>query len=555
MTVRSKLSPLCVDAVYKPSRLPHYAGNPLIEALPAALEPDEVLQLLSVSPPFQAEQRAWTTAERIQMLKTLAGFLTPLVRHLPLFARLDSLLRSGLVGRQPGTPEYAQRQQRIYEGRQNGQWADWATDELDELQEAMLLMGVSGMGKSRLLKLWARTLPRVIYHPEFNTYQIPVLHLEMPSNGASVAGLCNGIFRAVDKLVPGCNYLENYALKGKPSVETLIQRAAGVLNRHCVGIVIGDEIQNLVNAGKAKQVVMTELVSLSNVLNLPLVFLGTNKAASLFGLDFRESRRVSGFGGEHWDRLDEGTFCVNSEETTSEWQGFVSVLWQYQWTRQPVELTAKLSSLLYWCSQGVIDTAIKLFVAAQARAMLDGTETVTVELLQDVYDREFQLLHPMMDALRSDDYEALAKFDDIRPISMNSLLDSMNRRGTAATSQAYAMKPTTEGFVAQVATALMAAGFQATESVAAADEVGKEGKARNLLHAIELATAKLKPPKRTSGSKSSKGKQVAEEVVDYSERPQDYRYAMQLAKEAGTPVLEQLRAQGAVRPVAELLMA
>ncbi len=553
MTPRSILSPKCVDAVYVPSRLPHFAGNPLIEALPAALEPDEILELFSVTPPFDPEQRTWSTSERIQMLKTLSSFMVPLERHLALAAELDSLLRNGLVSRRPGTPEFVRHMQAIYEGRLAKVRAACVDGEDEELQQALLLLGVSGMGKTKFLKRWAASLPKVIYHASLNLYQIPVLHIELPSNGMSVAGLCNGIFRAVDKLVPGCNYLENLALKGKPSAETLIQRAASVLYRHCVGLLIGDEVQNLTNAGKGKQTVMTELVSMANVLSLPIVFIGTNKASALFGQDFRASRRVSGLGGDHWDRLHEGTSIGEDGDTSSEWYEFLSVLWRYQWTRSPVELTTELSSTLYSCCQGVLDTAIKIFAAAQARAMLDGTEVVTVELIEDVYNREFALLHPMMDALRKGDYKALAAFDDIRPLTMPALLDSLKRRGTSAASAAYAVTPDAPGFVAQVTTAVMAMGFPAGEAAAAADEVSKEGKARNLLQATEQAIAKLKPRPKVGVAKGKRDKADVAAVEDYSQRPNDYRHAMQVAKEASTSVLEQLRAMGAVRPVEDLL--
>lgn len=552
MTPRSILSPHCVDARYAPSRLPHFAGNPLIEALPPALEPDEVLSTFSATPPFDEAQRAWTISERIQMLKTLSTFMVPLERHLALAAELDSLVRNGLVSKRPGTPEFVQKLQRVYESSMTASGRACIDAGDDELQQALLLMGVSGMGKTRFLKRWAASMPKVIYHPTLNLYQIPVLHLEMPSNGMSVAGLCNGILRAVDKLVPGCNYLENLALKGKPSVETLLQRVAGVLYRHCVGLLIGDEIQNLTNAGKAKQTVMTELVSMSNLLSVPIVFIGTNKAASLFGLDFRQTRRVCGLGGDHWDRLHEGHFCTDDEGEKGEWQGLLEVLWRFQWTRNPVPLTAELSSTLYWCSQGVIDSAIKVFAAAQARAMLDGTEVLTSELLLDVYQREFALMHPMMEALRSGDEKALAAFDDIRPLQMTDLLDKMKRRGVAATSAAFKVTPDLPSFAPQVAMALIAMGLPEEESEATAQEVCAEGKARTLVQATEQALAKLKPRARVAPSKSKSTKRATPEPADYVDRPNDYRYAMQLAKSAGTSVLERLRELGAVRPVGEL---
>lgn len=554
MTVREALSPHCVDAKYIPSRLPQFRGNPLVEALPPALEPDEALQALSVMPQFQVEQREWPTAERLQMLKTLSSFLVPLERHVALACELDSLMRNGYVGRAPATPEFIQRLRALYEARQSGAEPPQASfDSPEAMQLALLLIGVSGMGKTRFVKRWASRLPKVIYHPEFHVYQIPVLHIELPSDGMSVTGLCLSILSAVDKLIPGANYMEQFALKGRPTVAKLIPIVERILHIHCVGLLICDEVQNLTNRGKREDTVMTELVTMSNTLNLPLLFIGTNKAEHLFGLDFRKTRRVSGFGGAHWDRLHEAV-VLDDGRVVSEWRGFVEVLWQYQWLRKPVALTEEMLTALYHCSQGVIDTTIKLFAAMQARAMLDGTETLTKELLADVYTQDFKLMHPMLDALRSGDPERLAMYSDIRPLSLDAVLSSLASRARSAASMAYTMKPGSPGFVAQVATALTATGFDATEAVDAAQSVASEGTARNLLEATEQAVAKLKPrPKsKTSGSKKKDADSDNAVEAEYT-RPSDLRGILQRARREGITAADYMRRTGAIRPVEELL--
>lgn len=243
MSVRAQLNPSCVDAVYKSSRMPQYSGNPLIEALPAALEPDEALAAFSTAPAYSPEQCEWKVSERVQMLKTLSAFMVPLERHIALASELDAMLRNGYVGRAPATPEYAERRQAIYAEKMNG--ASFDEDEYftPGHQLSLLLMGLSGMGKTRFIKRWAAQYPSVIYHKETHVYQIPVLHIELPANGESVTGLCNAIFRAIDKLIPGSNYVEQYAIRGRPTVEMLILRVETVLHLHCVGMLICDEVQ------------------------------------------------------------------------------------------------------------------------------------------------------------------------------------------------------------------------------------------------------------------------------------------------------------------------
>jgi len=547
MDNRSKLSPTCVDAAYLPSLMPHFKGNPLIEGLPPAMEAHEALEIFSKRPPFDVEQRNMTTMQRIQMLRTLSQCMFPMNRHVVVAAELDSLLRNGYVGREPGTAEHTIRLQNAYQLRMGG-GAAAVLDEDEKQQFSMLLMGVSGMGKTRFVKRWKPTMPSVIFHAGHNLYQVPVLHIELPSNGASVAGMCNAIFSQMDKLIPGAGYLERYALKGKPSAETLIQRAASVLHRHCVGILICDEVQNLTNAGKNKETVMTELVSMSNVMGVPLMFIGTNKAERLFGLEFRQSRRAVGQGTEAWDRLrwgarkDDGSFDC-------EWRDFLNILWDFQWTRQPVALTEEFIQLMYDYSQGVIDIAIKLFAATQARAMHDGSETLTRELLTEVYKREFVLVHPMLDALRTDDWEALAAFDDIRPLGLEAILESVARKEASKASAAIRVKHTSPGFKDRVTVALMATGFDEKEAAQAAQIVVDEGRAQNLVQATEAGIAQLMPKRRAKRATAS---EASAPERDFAERPGDLRRAAYLSKRDGTTVVGQMFALGFLKPVDEL---
>ena len=552
MNNRTKLSPWCVDAKYAPSRVPHFSGNPLIEALPAALDPDDLLSALMVAPTYSAEHKDLSVAERLQMLKSLSTFMFPMERHFAFTSELDSMLRNGYVGREPSTPEFVRRMQNIYEGRQAGTQDHKAETDDEAPQLSMILMGVSGMGKTRAIKSWAKTLPKVIYHPEHHTYQIPVIHIELPSDGESMTGLCNAVLRAVDKLLPGSDYVEAYATRGRPTVEKLILQVQGVLHRHCVGMLVCDEVQNLTNAGKSKSRLMTELVSMSNILSLPIVFLGTNKAAQLFGLDFRKSRRVSGFGGQHWDRLQESQL-LDDGRVVSEWREFVDFMWQFQWTKQDAPITEELRATLYWCCQGVVDTAIKMFAAAQARAILYGTEIVTEDLLMDVYKKDFVLLHPMLEALRKNDLRALAQFEDIYPLGLDVVVDSISRRASALKSPAITTKPGAPNFTAQVATALASTGFSMEISLDAAEEVVSEGNARNLVEAVQMATEKLTPHKPPSRSRTSSKSSKEKAEPDYSDRPNDLRRFIQFASRSGREAMDVMREAGVIKPIEEVL--
>lgn len=399
-------SPEFYRANYIEQRIPQYRGNPLIEALPPSLDDDALLGALFAMPEFSPEQQSWPLHERMQMLAQLANFMIPLPRHLHLAHSLDALIRQGYIGRIPRSAASHRIFGKLHE--QYRQKTTYSTNSSVVAQLSSSLIGLSGMGKTTTIKRLMSRTPEVIYHPDYGIYQIPYLHIETPYDGASVKGLAHSIFRKVDNLLPEAGYTEQYGITTRLGAETLMNHAARILHMHCVGLLVVDEIQNLENSPKNRQALMTLLVSASNELGVPILFIGTNKARRILSLDFRQARRSIGQSLTYWDRLRKG-----NQANMDEWEDFISILWRFQWTRHPVAESAFLADLLYQYSQGIVDIAIKLFAASQVRAMLDGSETLTGQLIADVAQRELAMVAPMIAALRRDDVATLRAYDDI----------------------------------------------------------------------------------------------------------------------------------------------
>lgn len=531
------MTPNIVQAQYSKQRIPQYKGNPLIEALPPTMTDDGLLDALTLMPEFHAEQREWPTSDRIMMLESLQNFMIPLRNHIELGRAMDSMLRAGYVGRAPLTPGHMEIFQGIYDKQVAGEsFAQTANSRTPQISTA--LVGISGMGKTTTVNRWCAHLPPVIYHAEYNLYQIPYLHVEMPSDGSSIKGLAHGILRKIDELIPGPNYYDQYALKGKAGSDTLMRSVARIMNLHLVGLLICDEVQNLANAKKGGQTVMTELVSACNDLKVPILFIGTNKAAKVLSMDFRQSRRASGHGISVWDRLHPGT-----AGEPSEWDGFLDILWQYQWLREPVPLDPLFSKYMYDFSQGVIDLAIKLFASAQARAMHEGTEKLTAELLLDVFDDEFKLMHPMIEALRSDNLEVLCEYDDIAPLNLQQHLENVSRKLNLMKSPLFSVKAGDATFMPRLASGLTAMGFSPQEALQEAEKIAEADPTATLAKGVQSAVAAMttpKPVKRRSRAKTPEA--LPADLFDA--RPDDYRRAITHATANGIPVLEQLKRLG-----------
>ena len=535
-----------VYAQYIEQRPPQYKGNPLIEALPPPMTNQGLEESLTLMPDFHVSQRAWPAADRLMMLETLQNFMMPMTRHRELCRALDSLLRSGYVGRAPKTPGHAAIFQALYARQMAGetfsQTADSRTPEYSSS-----LIGVSGMGKTTAVERWLAHLPKVIFHPDFNHFQIPALHVEMPSDGRSSNGLATGILHKIDELLPGSNYYKMYSQSGRSGTDALMKSAAHVMSLHSVGLLVCDEVQNLANSPKGSQTLMTELVSACNITKVPTLFVGTNKAIKVLGAEFRQARRSSGFGLAPWDRLQPGTAAEPEE-----WDVFLEILWQFQWVQRPVALTPLLAHYMFDASQGVIDLAIKLFVSAQARAMWDGSETLTPELLQDVYRKEFQLLHPMISALRDDNFEMLTKYDDIAPLNFKEHLDGVRRKIDRTTSPLYGVKASDPTFAPRLASGLEAVGIESEEANRLAENFATETPDANLAEGMTQVIAGFTKPKPVKAR--GKGKVVVELPVDrFDERPGDYRRAVAHAKASNVTVLHQLKSFGMAPQLEDVL--
>lgn len=552
-------APAAEIANYKPQRIPHYIGNPLIEALPDTLTDEELDIALTSLPEFNLLQRAWRGEERIQMILKLSNYMAPLDRHKRLARAFDSMLRSGYEDRRVRTVTYAARLQKTQSP--SGATKQVPTSFLDnDFQLSSLLIGVSGMGKTSTLKRICSCYPQVIYHPEHSIYQVTYLHIQLPSDGSSVRTLALAILNKLDRLIPGANYYKDFA-KVRQSEDALLEDVSRILDNHHVGVLIVDEVQNLTNAntGKNKQTLVAQLVNMCNDKGVPILFVGTNKASRVFSMDGSKGRRGSGHGFPDWDRFEEASIPdINSSSdgrpAKGEWQEFLQTLWTYQWAREPVALDASFSATMYHLSQGIVDIAIKLFAAAQVEAIFNKTERLSTDLLYLVYDTQMSLLHDMMDALREGDPTALEKYPDIAPFNIQSMVDLAAKKVRAASSKAYAVKPTDNEFVPRIAASLVAGGYDEDTAIQAAEYVLEEGKCTNLDEGVERARKylkTLKPSTPTKKRQSSKTSEAEPSAPDFA--PEDYRRAISLAAKEKTTVYEQLQILGMAKPLGELL--
>jgi hypothetical protein len=149
-----------------------------------------------------------------------------------------------------------------------------------------------------------------------------------------------------------------------------------------------------------------------------VIRVGTYEAFPILQGNFRNARRGTGEGSMIWERMR------NDEE----WKFFVEQMWEYQWTKTPVQLTEEINDALYYETQGIVDITIKLYKMIQARAIAYGdSEEITIDVIHEVAQEGLFLIKPMLDAIRANDQDSMDRFKDISPIETSDYMNSLMR--------------------------------------------------------------------------------------------------------------------------------
>jgi AAA domain len=403
-----------VDADYCSEQLSIYRDNPLIEALPTLLNEDAAFMAMQQLPRYDASERLLPSYERLHLVQEVMQFFQPLPVHLDLEQRFARLIRSGYRARNPITPQFWRDLPQRVEALKQGQPS---SVRLRSTAAGFTIIGMSGVGKTTAVEEILQLYPQVINHgyyrqQHFTLRQIVWLKLDCPFDG-SIKGLCLNFFQAVDDLL-GTDYDQNYAYKGRRTVDELIPAMARVASLHCLGVLVIDELQNLSEAKSGGHKKMLNFfVGLINTIGLPVVLVGTYKAWSVLSGEFRQMRRGTGQGDLIWHPMKE-------DET---WQFFLESLWHYQYVQTPTVLTPQLSHILYTETQGITDLAIKVYMLAQIRAIVSGKERVTAAIIQSVVKDCLGLAASVLSALKRGDKIELQKYEDIAPIPVASYVE------------------------------------------------------------------------------------------------------------------------------------
>ena len=399
---------IIVEARYIEQDEHDYIGNLLIEALPPSYTSEQIYLLLEQGVYFSSNERDKSVIKRGHAIVRMKNMMHIWNNHLLLAQKLDLVVRRGYTLHQLHTPK------NLKEGRDNASKVVEACNDPESNMKLMMnkvlpympgftIFGISGGGKTVAMDRVLSFYPQVIEHKNYKGKDIVFKQLVWMKIDASydgnIGGMCKQFLKNVDKVLG-----TTFARKNKSvNVDDLIYDMALVSSIHKLGCLVIDEIQHIQQAKVGPARVLNFLVSLQNMMKLPIIIIGTYKALKGALIEeYRQARRASGIGEIEWGLL------TNDEE----YKDFIDALFRYQWVKKEIEVTDEIVQSFYKHTAGNVARTVLIYQLCQLEAINIGTEIIDVEIIELVAS-DLPLTSKFIKALIEQDYDKLAKMEDL----------------------------------------------------------------------------------------------------------------------------------------------
>lgn len=397
---------LAEESEYKDQIIDEYNNNPFIQALPTIRDKEEIVNILSQNLKIPKKELELNEYVRIHMLQRIyKGVFQVLPIHIKVFNMIDTLMRQGYVDRNPFNPEYIRHINKLGNKLINKDFSMSVNSNFVTTASCGLLIGFSGMGKTRIVNKILEKTPQLIYHNrynnvDFNTMQVTWIKLEAPHN-SSLKALSLSFIMKIDELI-GSRNMERYAVKNL-SVDAMLPIMGQLANNINLGLLVIDELQHL---NKNTSQIMNYFVALMNTFGVPILLIGTPACYDMLTGELRIARRVTGSGEIIW----------NNMTNDKEFRLFMNGIWKNQYVRNKTKLDEEMVNLFYEKTQGISDLVVKLFVNTQKVAIERNIETITKDLVEKVWAKEFKLLSPMIGSIQTKNKAKMFQYNDIKVI-------------------------------------------------------------------------------------------------------------------------------------------
>lgn len=339
--------------------------------LPEMKSGDNLISALSIIPEYDKNICMQNQAARLMALSDIYQLYVPSIMSVEIYNKLFlALLRSlqkkdSQMAIKQRYENYKAIQQQSCNGILGG-------------SDSFTIIGTSGIGKSsaisRAISLISES--RIIETDKPYTKIIPCLIVQCPFD-SSVKGLLLEILRKVDEELGTDNY--SHTIKFRSSTTDMLIGSVSSIALNHIGLLIVDEIQNVVNSKNGKNLIgsLTQLINNSGI---SICMVGTPESTIFFESAMQLARRSVG--------LQYTT--LNYDEY---FKSFCKILFRYQYTQYTTEITDTIIEWLYEHSTGIISVVVSLVHDAQEIAILTGEEILNLDTLNKAYEQRLSMLH------------------------------------------------------------------------------------------------------------------------------------------------------------------
>lgn len=341
-----------------------------ISALPPMKTGKELADAMTVLPDYDAKIRKENQAVRLTALSELYNIYIPCKMSYEIYSKLYLALLRSL--QKKGTQLAVRQQSENFKmtQQQGGNGIIGGSD-------SFTLIGTSGIGKSSAVNKAISLIAEcgIIEIEKPYSKIIPCVVVQCPFD-SSVKGLLLEILRKVDEIFDS-NYYQN-ALHRKATADMLIGAVSSVALNN-IGLLVVDEIQNVVNSKNGKSLVgmLTQLINNSGI---SICMVGTPESTVFFEQAMHLARRSLGLQYKNMEYGDE-------------FRELCKILYSYQYVQHDTEITDAVIEWLYEHSSGVISVVVSLIHDAQEIAILSGKEILNIETLNQAYNQRLSMLH------------------------------------------------------------------------------------------------------------------------------------------------------------------
>lgn len=331
---------------------------------------EELISELSVLPLYDASVCLESQAVRLMALSDLCKIYVPSQMSMEIYSKLYLALFRSM--QKKGTKLAIQQQYQNYKAIQGQEY-----NGIIGGSDSFTIIGTSGIGKSSAISRAVSLITenRIIEIETPYTKIIPCVTVQCPFD-SSVKGLLLEILRRVDEKLDS-KYYQN-ALRARATTDMLIGSVSQVALNH-IGLLIVDEIQNVVNSKNGKSLIgaLTQLINNSGI---SICMVGTPESSVFFEQAMQLARRSLG--------LQYST--MNYDEY---FKNFCQTLFYYQYVKYRTEISDVIMEWLYEHSSGIILVVVSLVHDAQEIGILSGKEVLNLETLNEAYQKRMTLLH------------------------------------------------------------------------------------------------------------------------------------------------------------------